>query len=109
MTLQKPNIMSPPLIPPQQDPSGQVERRTVSGTPILPPVENLRPSPEQLKNMSSNEPVPTPSKQPQAAPQVLTGVEDGVHIKNNPEQPGAVQSHATENQQVTTGVETTTT
>jgi DNA-directed RNA polymerase len=38
------------------------ERRTVSGTPILPPVENLRPSPEQMRNMSSNEPVPTPSK-----------------------------------------------
>ncbi|KIX94500.1 uncharacterized protein Z520_09886 [Fonsecaea multimorphosa CBS 102226] len=41
------------------------EKRTVSGTPILPPVENLRPSPEQLRNMSSTEPVPTPSKQSQ--------------------------------------------
>lgn len=41
------------------------EKRSVSGTPILPPVENLRPSPEQLRNMSSTEPVPTPSKQMQ--------------------------------------------
>ncbi|OAP60885.1 hypothetical protein AYL99_05887 [Fonsecaea erecta] len=41
------------------------EKRMVSGTPILPPVENLRPSPEQLRNMSFTEPVPTPSKQAQ--------------------------------------------
>jgi len=41
----------------------QAQKRSVSGTPILPPVENLRPSPEQMRNMSSNEPVPTPSKQ----------------------------------------------
>ncbi|OAL32783.1 hypothetical protein AYO20_07739 [Fonsecaea nubica] len=41
------------------------EKRMVSGTPVLPPIENLRPSPEQLRNMSSTEPVPTPSKQSQ--------------------------------------------
>lgn len=37
------------------NPSG----RSVSGTPIFPPVENLAPSPQQL----NREPVPTPSKQ----------------------------------------------
>ncbi|OQU98480.1 hypothetical protein CLAIMM_04265 [Cladophialophora immunda] len=51
------NILSPAPHP--------VEKRIVSGTPILPPIENLRPSPEQLRNMSSTEPVPTPSKQSQ--------------------------------------------
>ncbi|ETI21945.1 hypothetical protein G647_06015 [Cladophialophora carrionii CBS 160.54] len=44
------------------------EKRSVSGTPILPPVENLRPSPQQLRNSSSNGPVPTPSKQLQPHP-----------------------------------------
>ena len=39
--------------------------RTVSGTPVLPPVETLRPSPQQLRNSSSTGPVPTPSKQEQ--------------------------------------------
>ncbi|EXJ85944.1 hypothetical protein A1O1_06313 [Capronia coronata CBS 617.96] len=66
---QKRNTTSPPLTalanPANAAGSGPAERRTVSGTPILPPVENLRPSPEQMSNMSSNEPVPTPSKQPQ--------------------------------------------
>ena len=39
------------------------EKRTASGTPILPPVETLRPSPQQMRNFSSTGPVPTPSKQ----------------------------------------------
>lgn len=51
----------------------QVQKRSVSGTPILPPVENLRPSPEQMRNMSSNEPVPTPSKH--SPPQTLYNTE----------------------------------
>lgn len=71
--LQKRNTMSPSLTglaqPTTLSGPGPAEKRTVSGTPILPPVENLRPSPEQMRNMSSNEPVPTPSKQPQAHPQ----------------------------------------
>ncbi|KAL2423402.1 hypothetical protein ABEF95_008175 [Exophiala dermatitidis] len=69
MIPQKSNRMSPPLAALSQPAAsklpGSVEKRTVSGTPIFPPVENLRPSPEQLRNMSSTEPVPTPSKQPQ--------------------------------------------
>ncbi|KAK6376203.1 hypothetical protein LTS17_007454 [Exophiala oligosperma] len=64
---QKRNSMSPTL-PPNAMASGHVERRTVSGTPVLPPIESLRPSPEQMRKMSSNEPVPTPSKQPQPSP-----------------------------------------
>lgn len=67
----KPGGLSTPLASSQQTslnaPTGpgssQVQKRSVSGTLILPPVENLRPSPEQMRNMSSNEPVPTPSKQ----------------------------------------------
>ncbi|EXJ85033.1 hypothetical protein A1O3_05708 [Capronia epimyces CBS 606.96] len=76
---QKPNNMSPPLTNISQyttsTGSGPAERRTVSGTPILPPVEDLRPSPEQLRNMSSTEPVPTPSKQSQPSPQPVAGME----------------------------------
>ena len=72
--------MSPPYLPADQmrtstdNPSTNMgapfpgEQRTVSGTPVLPPVENLRPSPEQMRHMSSTEPVPTPSKQPQPQP-----------------------------------------
>lgn len=41
--------------------------RTVSGTPIFPPVENLAPSPQQL----NREPVPTPSKQSIPSPPPL--------------------------------------
>ena len=63
----------PPLFPSTNGPSNPLttggahplEKRTVSGTPILPPVESLRPSPQQLRNSSSTMPVPTPSKQPQ--------------------------------------------
>ncbi len=47
------------------------ETRNISGTPIMPPVEKLQPSPQQLRNSSSNGPVPTPSKQP--PPQVQAG------------------------------------
>ncbi|KAI1629779.1 DNA-directed RNA polymerase [Exophiala viscosa] len=107
MILQNPNSMSPPVVLPQQSPSGPVERRTVSGTPILPPVENLRPSPEQLKNSSSTEPVPTPSKQPQPAPQLYAGLENGLQIQNVPEQPSAGQNNAPQNQPVTAKVEPT--
>jgi len=39
--------------------------RTVSGTPIFPPAENLAPSPQQL----NREPVPTPSKHSPPLPQ----------------------------------------
>lgn len=47
-------------------------RRSISGTPVLPPVENLRPSPEQMRKMSSNlhDPVPTPSKQQPSTAQI---------------------------------------
>lgn len=41
--------------------------RSVSGTPIFPPVENLAPSPHQL----NREPVPTPSKQSIPSPPPL--------------------------------------
>jgi hypothetical protein len=41
-------------------PSGPGSFRSVSGTPIFPPAENLAPSPRQL----SKSPVPTPSKNP---------------------------------------------
>lgn len=53
------------------------EKRTVSSTPILPPVENLRPSPQQLRNSSSAGPVPvpTPSKQPQPISQNNTNIQ----------------------------------
>ena len=74
----KPGGLSTPLTSSQQaslngsagPESSQAQKRSVSGTLILPPVENLRPSPEQMRNMSSNEPVPTPSKQspPQSFP-----------------------------------------
>jgi hypothetical protein len=60
----KSTSMSPPLPAVSGEP-----KRSVSGTPILPPVENLKPSPEQLRNMSSNEPVPTPSKHSPPGPQ----------------------------------------
>ncbi|KAJ9606853.1 hypothetical protein H2200_008863 [Cladophialophora chaetospira] len=53
------------------------EVRTVSGTPVLPPVEKLQPSPQQLRNSSSNGPVPTPSKQ--APPQILARVEHRIN------------------------------
>lgn len=42
--------------------------RSVSGTPIFPPAENLAPSPQQL----NREPVPTPSKQSIPSPPSLT-------------------------------------
>jgi hypothetical protein len=43
--------------------NAQQQQRTVSGTPIIPPTEKLRPSPEQLSRMSGQgEAVPTPSK-----------------------------------------------
>ena len=83
---QKLSSMSPPLpmsstasktFPPSNEsaiPAIAGEPRTVSGTPILPPVENLRPSPQQLRNSSSTGPVPTPSKQPQPRPQLLPQV-----------------------------------
>jgi hypothetical protein len=51
-----------------QAPNGP-HQRTVSGTPILPPVEQLRPSPQQLRNSSSSAPVPTPSKSSPPLPQ----------------------------------------
>lgn len=41
--------------------------RSVSGTPIFPPVENLAPSPQQL----NRDPVPTPSKQSVPSPPLL--------------------------------------
>ncbi|KIW95066.1 uncharacterized protein Z519_03648 [Cladophialophora bantiana CBS 173.52] len=62
-----------------------VEKRAVSGTPILPPVENLRPSPEQLRNMSSTEPVPTPSKQFPPLAQVQTQARNQAHIHSRPD------------------------
>ncbi|KAK5266492.1 hypothetical protein LTR96_008339 [Exophiala xenobiotica] len=83
MIPQKPNSISPPLLalhPNAMPGSGPAEKRTVSGTPVLPPVENLRPSPQQLRNMSSTEPVPTPSKQPQPSPQQVGGI--GIGIEN---------------------------
>ncbi|KIX04653.1 uncharacterized protein Z518_05523 [Rhinocladiella mackenziei CBS 650.93] len=58
--------------------AGPRERRSVSGTPVLPPVENLRPSPEQLRNMSSTEPVPTPRKQLQPGAQPGMETENGI-------------------------------
>jgi hypothetical protein len=60
---QKSSSMSPPV--PSNTFTNTDQVRTVSGTAILPPVENLRPSPQQLRNSSSSGPVPTPSKQPQ--------------------------------------------
>ncbi|KAK4944186.1 hypothetical protein LTR10_016299 [Elasticomyces elasticus] len=107
MIPQKLNSMSPPVVLSQQSPTGPVERRTVSGTPILPPVENLRPSPEQLKNSSSTEPVPTPSKQPQPAPQPQAGQESGVQTQSMPAQFDAVQSSAPQNQPVAAKIEPT--
>ncbi|KAK5253494.1 hypothetical protein LTS06_002205 [Exophiala xenobiotica] len=83
MIPQKPNSISPPLLalhPSAMPGSGPAEKRTVSGTPVLPPVENLRPSPQQLRNMSSTEPVPTPSKQPQPSPQQVGGI--GIGTEN---------------------------
>jgi len=81
MIPQKPNNVSPSLMPLQPNVTpggGPAEKRTISGTPVFPPVENLRPSPQQLRNMSSTEPVPTPSKQPQPSPQPVVGIENGV-------------------------------
>ncbi|KIW18765.1 hypothetical protein PV08_03054 [Exophiala spinifera] len=73
--IQKRNSMSPTLQA-SAVASGHAEKRTVSGTPVLPPIENLRPSPEQMRKMSSNEPVPTPSKQPQPSP-TMAGADPG--------------------------------
>lgn len=84
--------LSTPLAAAQQMPlnastgSGisQVQKRSVSGTPVLPPVENLRPSPEQMRNMSSNEPVPTPSKQ--SPPRILYNT-DPIRVAPGSQQP----------------------
>ncbi|KIV88824.1 hypothetical protein PV10_08462 [Exophiala mesophila] len=91
LTVKKSGSMSPPphlssqFPPPQasRDQSVATERRSVSGTPIVPPIENLRPSPEQMRNMSSNinDPVPTPSKQQYAG----QGYEPSQAMTNNPE------------------------
>ncbi|KAK5053979.1 hypothetical protein LTR84_001941 [Exophiala bonariae] len=68
--------------------ASQVQKRSVSGTLILPPIENLRPSPEQMRNMSSNEPVPTPSKQspPQTFPNgaLASASEDQAPVQQSP-------------------------
>ena len=70
--------------------------RSVSGTPIFPPAENLAPSPQQL----NRDPVPTPSKHSPPLPQ--GGFENG-HVPKQPDaqtptqqqqqhlQPGTVQ------------------
>ena len=95
---QKRNSMSPTL-PPNAMAGGHVEKRTISGTPVLPPIENLRPSPEQLRKMSSNEPVPTPSKQPQPSP-TMAGVENGDFANCSSSPPDKM-----ENVQLVTGAE----
>lgn len=90
MVSPKPNGVPPSLATTHQNPlvrSTPAEKRVVSGTAILPPVENLRPSPEQLRNMSSNEPVPTPSKQHQPLPQHVAGPEKAIR----PEEAGNVK------------------
>jgi hypothetical protein len=54
---------SPPTAGGAATPGGHTQQRVVSGTPIIPPAEKLRPSPEQLSRMSGQgEAVPTPSK-----------------------------------------------
>ena len=61
-TKHSPSIASPTHIPQKSSmsppPHGPGASRSVSGTPIFPPAENLAPSPKQL----SKSPVPTPSK-----------------------------------------------
>lgn len=73
MVAPKASTIPPPPIPtaPHSGATGISTNGPTADKPtstVLPPVENLRPSPEQLKKMSSVEPVPTPSKQPQPVP-----------------------------------------
>lgn len=94
LTVKKSGSMSPPaahvssqiLTSQSIKDQSAIERRSISGTPIVPPIESLRPSPEQMRNMSSNvnDPVPTPSKQ-QHATQVY---EYGQARTNDPEYQG---------------------
>ncbi|KAK5091725.1 hypothetical protein LTR05_001910 [Lithohypha guttulata] len=86
-----PSPMSQPSLIPQkqrayQTPSSSFNNphnvRSVSGTPIFPPAENLAPSPQQL----NREPVPTPSKQ--SPPSSQSQSQPQVQLMNN----GAVSS-----------------